>query len=140
MLRKKIEKKTWPPGPPYLYCFNNFLFLSLRFNTFNIAVFTIFHYRYIINSSNYKMIIALNVSVEKKIKFQIILRAFPTRAIRLSSLGTGPYLAHFADFNFSLIHRVTIGSYRSTSRISLTIAAIAWLSRMLLLRATDHQL
>ena len=40
-----------------------------------------------------------------------------------------------ADFNFSLIHRVTIGSYRSTSRLShdyrdyrMTIATIAWLS------------
>ena len=42
-----------------------------------------------------------------------------------------------ADFNFSLIHRVTIGSYRSTSRIShgyrdyrMAIATIAWLSRL----------
>ena len=48
--------------------------------------------------------------------------------------GTGPHLAYFADFNFALILRVTIGCYRRTSRIShdidyrgyrMTIAHIA---------------
>ena len=38
-------------------------------------------------------------------------------AIDIAS-DTGPYLACFANFNFSPIHRVTIGCYRRTSRLS----------------------